>query len=90
MQDGHITQASKNVGLERDRVMRKTRQSGQIRQQGRDGALRRFQNATVSTVMTRPQNATYRAVAFTGSVPDVDRERTCSWIAVQNCLILTQ
>ncbi|MQL93374.1 hypothetical protein Taro_026019 [Colocasia esculenta] len=48
------------------------------------------QNVTVGAVATRPLNAAYRAVAFTGSAPDVDRERTCSWIAVQNCLILTQ
>ncbi|MQL78410.1 hypothetical protein Taro_010845, partial [Colocasia esculenta] len=33
-------------------------------------------------VTTRPQNAAYRAVAFTGSAPESDRERTCSWIAV--------
>ncbi|MQL90011.1 hypothetical protein Taro_022589 [Colocasia esculenta] len=36
------------------------------------------------------QNVAYRAVAFTGSTPDFDRERTCSWIAAQNYLILTQ
>ncbi|MQL87998.1 hypothetical protein Taro_020540 [Colocasia esculenta] len=44
----------------------------------------------IGAVTTRPQNAAYRAVAFAGSAPDVNRERTCSWIAVQNCLILTQ
>ncbi|MQL76662.1 hypothetical protein Taro_009054 [Colocasia esculenta] len=41
-------------------------------------------------VATRPQNAAYRAIAFTGSAPESDRERACSWIAVQSCLILTQ
>ncbi|MQL97358.1 hypothetical protein Taro_030052 [Colocasia esculenta] len=34
-------------------------------------------------------NAAYRAVAFTGSVPEYNMERTGHWIAVQNCLILT-
>ncbi|MQL70149.1 hypothetical protein Taro_002453 [Colocasia esculenta] len=66
------------------------RQGGQIRQHSRDGVLRRFQNATVGVVATRPQNAVYLAVAFIGSAPDIDRERTCSWIAVQNYLLLTQ
>ncbi|MQM20524.1 hypothetical protein Taro_053547 [Colocasia esculenta] len=41
------------------------------------------------TVATRPQNVAYRAIAFTGSAPESDRERTCSWIAVHNYLILT-
>ncbi|MQL74681.1 hypothetical protein Taro_007048 [Colocasia esculenta] len=41
-------------------------------------------------VAIRPQNAAYWAIAFTGSAPESDRERTCSWIAVKNCLILTQ
>ncbi|MQL87610.1 hypothetical protein Taro_020147 [Colocasia esculenta] len=77
-------------GPKRDRVMRRTRRGGQIRQQGSDGALHRVQNATGFSVVTRPQNVAYRAVTFTGSTPDSDRERTCSWIAVQNCLILTQ
>ncbi|MQL86859.1 hypothetical protein Taro_019392 [Colocasia esculenta] len=54
----------------------------QIRQQGSDRALRRVQNATGYAVATRPQNAAYRAVAFTGSAPESGRERTCSWIAV--------
>ncbi|MQL91388.1 hypothetical protein Taro_023998 [Colocasia esculenta] len=40
-------------------------------------------------VATRPQNAAYRAIAFTGSAPESYRQRTCSWIAVQNYLILT-
>ncbi|MQM12896.1 hypothetical protein Taro_045816 [Colocasia esculenta] len=40
-------------------------------------------------VVIRPQNAAYRAVVFVGSAPESDREKTCSWIAVQNCLILT-
>ncbi|MQM14681.1 hypothetical protein Taro_047613 [Colocasia esculenta] len=35
-------------------------------------------------------NAAYRTVVFTRSAPNSDNERTCSWIAVQNCLILTQ
>ncbi|MQL70954.1 hypothetical protein Taro_003258 [Colocasia esculenta] len=33
-------------------------------------------------IATRPQNPAYRSVAFTGSAPESDRERTCSWIAV--------
>ncbi|MQL95784.1 hypothetical protein Taro_028454 [Colocasia esculenta] len=41
-------------------------------------------------VATRPQNVAYRAVAFTGSAPESDKERTCSWIAVEDCLIFTQ
>ena len=55
----------------------------------RDGVVRSGrQNATGvlsrperdrSTVATRPQNATYRAVAFTGSAPESDRDLTCSW-----------
>ncbi|MQL89443.1 hypothetical protein Taro_022011, partial [Colocasia esculenta] len=76
-----------------DRAVRpgvKTRLGGQIRQHDRDGATRRDQITTVWIVMTRPQNAAYRAVAFTGSAPDPDRARRCSWIVVQNCHILTQ
>ncbi|MQM03647.1 hypothetical protein Taro_036429 [Colocasia esculenta] len=32
---------------------------------------------------TRPQNAAYWAIAFTGSAPESDRERTVPWIADQ-------
>ncbi|MQL82692.1 hypothetical protein Taro_015169 [Colocasia esculenta] len=47
-----------------------------IRQQGGDGALRRFQNATVGVVATRPQNAAYRAVTFTGMA--ISRKQECT------------
>ncbi|MQM09305.1 hypothetical protein Taro_042176 [Colocasia esculenta] len=38
------------------------------------------------TVATRPLNATYRAIVFTGSAPESDRERTSSWIAVSGSM----
>ncbi|MQM06030.1 hypothetical protein Taro_038847 [Colocasia esculenta] len=90
MQNPEIATGSRRVGTRTRQGDVKNATGGQIRQQGHDGALRLFQNTTIGAIATRPQNAAYRAVAFTGSAPDIDRERTCSWIAVQNCLILTQ
>ncbi|MQL86648.1 hypothetical protein Taro_019170, partial [Colocasia esculenta] len=56
----------------------------------RDDKPCRDQIATEGTVAMALVNAAYRAVAFTGSVPESDRESTMHWIADLTYPILTQ
>ena len=55
----------------------------------RDDRTCRDQIATEDIVVTALVNAAYRAVAFTGSVPEPDKERTLHWIVGQNLPYLT-
>ncbi|MQM19809.1 hypothetical protein Taro_052822 [Colocasia esculenta] len=41
-------------------------------------------------IATNPENATHRAIAFSGPVPEAERENDRSWIALQTFLVSTQ
>ncbi|MQM20334.1 hypothetical protein Taro_053352 [Colocasia esculenta] len=58
---------------ERDRLLHRSPRPHRFRQTDRHGKLCR----------DGPVNAAYRAVAFTGSTPESNRERTLYWIAGQ-------
>ncbi|MQL89283.1 hypothetical protein Taro_021868 [Colocasia esculenta] len=66
---------------ERDKAVRTGREiaTGHSSRSERDGFA----------VVTRPQNAAYRAVTFTGSAPEFDIERAVLWIADQTFPVLT-
>ncbi|MQM20824.1 hypothetical protein Taro_053851 [Colocasia esculenta] len=55
-----------------------------------DDRLCRDQIVTEGTIAAALVNAAYRAVAFTRSAPESDREKTLHWIAGQNLPYLTQ
>ncbi|MQL76641.1 hypothetical protein Taro_009043 [Colocasia esculenta] len=64
--------------------------TGRDRLVDRDDRHCRDQIATERSVAMALVNAAYRAVAFTGSAPSPNRERTSHWITGQNLPYLTQ
>ncbi|MQL97809.1 hypothetical protein Taro_030507 [Colocasia esculenta] len=78
----HPYKGRDRVQAERDRLL--------YRAADRDDRPCRDQIVIEGIVTTALVNAAYRVIAFTGSAPQSDRERTLHWITGQNLPSLTQ
>ncbi|MQL88199.1 hypothetical protein Taro_020746 [Colocasia esculenta] len=63
----------------------RTRRQGLSRSE-HDARACRIQNVTGVSIAISPENAAYRAVAFSGPAPEFEREKDRPWIAVQVAL----
>ncbi|MQM05405.1 hypothetical protein Taro_038217 [Colocasia esculenta] len=67
------------VRSERDRVLHRMRRVDQSRELERDNRPCRVQNVTGGSVVINPENAAYRAIAFSGPAPESEREKDSAW-----------